>query len=121
MPASTASRVQYVARHEDIHKLTAAAKAVGWTEDDSLLDYVEAADHCSAKIFADKEAAAAWLIERVIALDTVFGCGEIITIEQVPPRDRCRACICRGSRRIARVIVDDEGIADDEESIDDCI
>lgn len=117
----SAPRIQYVARYEDIHKATAAAKLEGWTEGESVLDYVEAHDHCSARVFADKPEAEAWLKLQINAMHSTFGAGEIVTIEQRDPRDRCRACICRGSKRVARVVVDDEGICGDEEAIDDCI
>lgn len=112
-------KTEFIAAFEDFKSLKAAAIKAGCPEDGSYLDYAEAHDHRTAKKFATKPEAIAWLQEKINTMETTFGCGDITEGEIVPPNLRCNYCTCRGWRPIKRYTVDDTGEVDGC-SIEDC-
>jgi hypothetical protein len=113
----------FLAIYESMEKAEKLAAKEGWTEGESLADFIDLHDGGVdlARKFCTQDAAVAWLKTEINAMKSVFGMGEIITVEAVSPQERCRYCICQGSRRVARVTVDDEGLTgDDADHFDDC-
>lgn len=112
---------RFYASYEDVAKLEAGARAEGWREGESFLDYVEAEDSRfqTAAAFPTKDAAVAWIQEAIGAGKTAFGLGDIDEIVAVPRAERCDACTCCGEKPVKRYVVSDEGI-DHEEDRDDC-
>lgn len=111
----------FVGAYENFELFKAAAIKAGCPEDGSFNDYAEAHDYQAAKAFKTKDEAVAWVIEQINAGKTVFGCGDVIEISEVPREQRCRYCVCDGRQRIARTIVDDTGALDEEPCDSDCI
>jgi hypothetical protein len=97
---------------EDVEKAKAAATKEGWTEGESLQDFVEvhSHNHSTRRDFFNLEDAVNWL-RGCIADKSVFGCGDVIQLEY---------CTCRGWRRTHRWIVTDAGIEEEENLEDDC-
>lgn len=106
------------ASYEDAAKAEVAARKLGWTENDSLLDFVEAADYWTGKTFETLTKAEAWLKAEIVAGKTMFGCGDIRALE--PVQRRCRYCTCRGVRVVHEYVVEDTGIVSDETAEDQC-
>lgn len=122
MTAQTAT-VTFLAIYEAMEKAKVLAAKEGWTEDESIADYIDlhdgSVDLC--RKFATEQAAIDWLKQEITALNTVFGCGEIISVEKVEPARRCKYCTCRGQKRVSRILVDDDGpTSDGPDYFDDC-
>lgn len=110
----------FMAFYEDAAKTEAAARKEGYDGiNGSLMDYVEPHNYCTAKKFAEITQAEAWLIERINAMQTVFGAGTIRKLEQVSRR--CRYCTCRGVKVVHEYTVEDTGIVEDEALEDECL
>ena len=105
--------------YEDAAKAEVAAKALGYTGDGSLLDYIEADDYRTGKTFETLANAERWLKSEIGAMKTMFGCGTIRLLE--PISRRCRYCVCGGRfRNVHEYTVDDTGIVEDAPSEDLC-
>jgi hypothetical protein len=63
--------------------------------------------------------AISWLKVEIAAEKTYWGCGDVLEFSEVPRGERCDACHCHGKRLDRRLVIDDEGIAEDE-PVDDC-
>lgn len=112
----------YVAFYEDAAKVEAAARAQGFTGEDgqSWHDFVESSlsKFRSAKAFSDLGSAETWLKAELADGRSVYGCGEIRLMKQMPRR--CEYCTCGGRQAVYEYEVDDTGIVDGRE-VGECL
>jgi hypothetical protein len=74
-------------------------------------------------VFNERNAAEAWLIDRIKAGKTFFGVGDLTEMVTVKFPNRCRFCTCDGEKRLRHwhVEADEDGGGHyDEHHYDDC-
>lgn len=113
--------VTFLAVFEDIAKINAILSADGAdpNEGDNVHEIAQSGRADTKQRFDNLKAAEAWAKERIVAGATTYGAADIVEIEDVPHRKRCKYCTCHGRRRIRRHLVDDTGIVESEDE-DDC-
>lgn len=112
----------FLAVYEGSAKLDAALAAQGLDADegDNVHELATSGRCDERKRFSTLDAAVAWASKSVADKHTVFGIADVIEIEEVPPRKRCRYCVCDGRRRVRSVHVDETGIVEEIDEDDRC-
>ena len=109
--------IEYRVSYEDAAATEILAKQRGWTENDSLLDFVDGYPPLTHRRFKNRDAALEWLHGEIVSGKTLFGAGDLDTMELIEAR--CRYCVCNGWRTTESFIVDDEGICEERADVGD--
>lgn len=111
---------RFIAWYENAEKAKVAARAKGWTENESLLDFIDGDDsrYHTTREFTSLNNAVDWLRVEVAAVKSMYGVGSVREIQ--PPRKRCSACTCRGWQAVHEWIVSDTGIDQDDALDSEC-
>lgn len=114
----------FEASYESMTKAAAMARADGWSggDDVPMLDYIDPLDYRvkERREFKTKAAALKWLKGEIDARKTLFGAGDLCELIEIPRRERCQYCVCRGWRIVHDWVVDDDGIAEEREAESIC-
>jgi hypothetical protein len=108
---------EFVAYYESRAKVDALVGADCEEYANEALENPKARERAKFKTLAEAEA---WASKAVREAQTVFGAASIDEIEEIPQRNRCRHCDCRGWQAVRHYIVEDDGIVDDEATDSRC-